>query len=342
MHAPTLYTVSAPDRASLSAFEGNFGEGDRAFVPGYGAFRYYETPPALSPVGSVDSVIGGTWVPEANLPIVETTYEDSQPVVPGRVNYRLPVGHYVGANAADLRAFHNGNELAFGGDWGFYHSGMNNPPWSQPASVSDLASGIFSAGGPYPPGIITLRWVERTIAIRPRTIIPVNFVGAPLQPRTGLSWRTSQAPVLATDYTSPNGISVPAGPAGYQLELWRTSKKIGGKSKAGVNSFFSHGRRPIPYFRGPQPGVADPFSAVFFQMTGVFPFVTQGATFPFGQIFNQKKYYRACYYNPTTRVRSEFAVEQITMFAATTGDRHNMDIIPGDYRVLATIAISPS
>jgi hypothetical protein len=349
MHSPSLCTVSAPNDAALAALLGNFSDGDRSYTPQGGGRVYRDALPTIEPIGTVASAVGGFWVPEAaeTSALVSTmTFETAQPVVPGRVVYKLPVGNYVAADVNDLQVFHNGFELQWGPDWFFQFPGLNNPTlgaafYAQPPSVQDVASGV-SLNVPAVAGVITLRWVERTLAIRPSMIIPTTFTGTPKVAEPTFAWNSN------TDMQTPNGIVVPQGPFDCVPEIWRKTKDQGGRGRgptAGGITFYGLGSHFVPYFRGPQANVVDPNAVVLVErlggdaIQGFPPFMAFGA--------GRKMKFRVCYYSPSLRARSAFATEMITMYGIPgggvkpSGDRHN-GAPAGTFRARGTISVAHS
>jgi hypothetical protein len=344
MHHPVLYKVSAPDAGSLAALADGFQQGDIAYVAGLGAFAYQTLLPQIEPIGTIASVEGGFWIPSAALASfasIETTREFAQPTLLNKNVYLLPMGSYVAADPQDARVFLTVGavtaELPYSavplaGAWMFSYPGIFSGNAVRP-SVRDVANGVISAAGAFPAGAtLTIRWVERLAPFRPRSLTPqyltrpnalVDFAADPSQP-----WIAKSAT------SAPNAIVVPPGPPGFVPELWRLTRKLGGHTRnTSPNTFFTNGRRFVPYFRGPQPEVSDPNTFLLNESNAMFPTAS-----PFGTPNNQRLRFRVCYYNPTTRARSHFAPEVAFVFKAYAGDRHSM----GTLRVSGIVYVSPA
>lgn len=329
-HSPVLYSVSSPSLAALGLLAGKFNDGDWASVGGE-YFTYRAAPPLLPPIGGVSSIEGGCWVPYGDVVVQSTTREV---VVPGSGTtsvVRLPLGAYVASNCADCSvdiSTDGGSTWIAqqcGPDFTFYVSGKYNPPYGQPASVADVASGIDLAGIPPVGWLIRIRWIERTTPFAPRSIVPTKFTFS------GGAWvRDDTSPWHASNSAlTPNGIVLPPPPPGFHPELWRVTRRVGGFVRtAGPRDYIGGGRRLIPYFRGPQTNVADPNAIV---MAGTSDVRTPA---------QRKLKYRVCYYNPTLRIRSAFAPGLVTYFGGRNGDRHNNESVA--IRTIGTVYVDPS
>jgi hypothetical protein len=387
MHAPVRNAISAPSVAGLGTLDGKFATGDIAHVPGVGPYTFSEAVPSTIPVDSALAPGGGIWLPsaaDAGVAYVETTREIDLVTAAGQNAYRLPLGCYVAADARDARVFLDGAEIFYSAvpaanTWKFYYSGMNNPqihggppdgwggpPWppfwppppGQRPSVQDVASGIMATGAPFAPGLnLKIRWIERTSAFRPKTVSPV-FLSRPdaislFSPNYTTPWTPSNASF------APNAITIPQGPPGFVPELWRMTKHIGGESRYSNPMFFGNGKRFVPYFRGPQPELADPNSLLLVEFANhqiapvprpqPIPFPT---AYPLATPSARKLRYRVCYYHPTLRIRSDFAAEYITVFNSWqsfappngpgyAGDNHNKPNVSA-IRAVGIVSVSPS
>lgn len=236
------------------------------------------------------------------------TYEVTLPANPSSRVYRTPIGNYFAAHPDDVKVWHNATLLQYGVDYQPYYAGMFNPSYSQPATVQDVSSGI-ALTVPVSIGTIRIQWVERTLPVAPRVVGVTKFDD------NGGTWERNltQAWRISDPGSYPNAIYVTTPPDGYELELWRFTNKSGGLHTVGATSRNGHGRRMMPFQRGPQPNVAEPRNAMVMNRA----FLSPG----FGSTTRRK--YRVCWYNPTTRTRSLFAPQLIVFFQNAPGDRHN-------------------
>jgi hypothetical protein len=329
-HSPVLFTVSSPSTSALAALAGKFNDGDWAAI-GNAYYTYRSSGGGAYSFGAVPSIEGGAWIPYDDVFVQTASHEIVLPAPGGTSVFRLPLGSYVAANANDCNVDISTNggsswiEQQYGHDFSFYVSGQNNHPFSQPASVGDVASGINLAGLAPPTWLIRIRWIERTSPFAPRSIIPTKFVlsGSSWVRDDAVSWFTSEAA------DTPNGIVLPPPPSGFVPELWRITRHVGGINRvtSGI-TFRGGGRRLVPYFRGPQANVADPNAIVLVGASGV---ATPSL---------RKLKYRVCYYNPTLRIRTAFAPGLITYLGGARGDRHNGE--SSAIRTTGTVYVDPS
>jgi len=236
------------------------------------------------------------------------TYEITLPAVAGNRAYRTPIGNYFAAHPDDVQVWHNATPLQYGTDYQPYYAGMNNPPYTQPSTVQDVSSGIQLTSA-VPTGTIRIRWTERTLPISPRVVGVAKFDNNDGTWERNLTrqWRISDPNAY------PNAIYVTKPPDGYVLELWRFTNKSGGLWTSHGVDRNGHGRRMMPFQRGPQPNVIDGQNAMVMNQAFLCP--ASGAA--------RKRKYRVCWYNPTTRTRSLFAPQLIVFFTGGQGDRHD-------------------
>ena len=235
-------------------------------------------------------------------------YDITLPVVPSTHAYRTPIGNYFAAHPDDVQVWHNTTLLTYGTDYQPYYAGMNNQSHSQPVSVRDVSSGIYLTSAVMT-GTIRIRWIERTLPVSPRVVGVAMFEnnGVTWERNLNKKWRISDPAAY------PNAIYVTEPPDGYVLELWRYTNKNGGLWTSHGVDRNGHGRRMLPFQRGPQPNVTEGQNAMV--MTSDFLSPASGAA--------RKRKYRVCWYNPTTRIRSLFAPEIIVVFGGNPGERHN-------------------
>lgn len=328
-HAPVMYTLSAPSLSALGQIQGNFNDGDLGVV-GRVFYVYRSAIPALPPIGGTLAYGKGYWAPFNDVPLSETTREIIVVASGTTSAFRTPVGSYFAAHSEDVQVDistdggTNWIEQQYGPDYNAYYSGMWNPPYEQPMSVRDVASGIWISGGFPPAGwLVRIRWIERTAVFFPRTVSPTrfDFNGIAWIVNNAVSWTTSN------ELYNPNGVIVPPGPSGFVPELWRVGRHRGGLNRSTVGKdFHGSGRRLLPYFRGPQAIVADPNGLVFIGTSDIA-----------GPSLCKLKF-RVCYYSPTLRARTPFAPGLITRFAKL--DRHNGNSTT--VRKAQTIYVDPS
>ena len=236
--------------------------------------------------------------------IITTVRSVTLPYDPTSPVYRTPVGNYFTDSASDVQVWHNATLLTYGVDYTAYYNGKFNPGYEQPLSVRDASSGIVLTTI-VTSGTITIQWIERTLPITPS-------VGIARFMYDGLWWvrDTLNAWNISNPLTIPNTIYVSEPPAGYVLELWRMTKKVGGLTPHGKAG---HGRRMLPYLRGPQVGTTENDRAMVLDTTHI------------SNVAMHRWKFRVCWYNPSTRVRSLFANQLIVLCGSQSGDRHNSD-----------------
>ena len=239
-------------------------------------------------------------------------HQASYVTVAHRNVYRTPIGNYFAANPAQITVTLAGQVLVYGTDYLPYYNGyFNVPQFKQPVTVQDVASGIVLLKPVNPGLVLDLGWMTCTLPVAPRLLSIARFE------QVNNVWDLDTTQRWITAATSPgglvNGVIVAAPPPGYVVEFWRMTRHQGGLRNAG--KFISQGRKYLPFWRGPQLGVAQPHYVVFTA-------TTIGGAHLGGPSAGHRKF-KVCYYNPTTMTRSLFNEATVVLQTEANPDRHN-------------------
>lgn len=211
--------------------------------------------------------------------------------VVGESYYRLPVGNWFRAAAGVTTLFINGIEMFFGADYIFITR------HSQPTTVSDCAFGFQLMGQPASIMPMVFTWVEGVSFLQPPSIALQRLIdnGSGYEPNftVGEAWLSSSATQTA------NGVEIAEPPAPYVVEFWRETRNRGGLFNTPLGGKrYRHGRRYMPYFRGP--------SNLSLNRATTFHYSEFSAL-----VARPWQKFRVCYYNPTTGARSPLSSETL-------------------------------
>jgi len=219
--------------------------------------------------------------------ITVETHEIIVTTVAGRYAYVIPVGSWFLDRAADTSLdIDTGGGAgwipqAYGPDYGHLRR------YSPPASVADLCIGWELAGSPPAGWLMRFRWKYWRLRDSPQMVTPVRLIaGAGTEPDYSVGWFQNTAG------NEPDAVQV-ALPVvdGLGLEFWRRTLRTGGLR--GVTLKRS-GRRYVPYQRLP-PNQFTVHKTEFSPCTDT-----------------TRRYYKVCYYDPTTGARSFLSDTVIT------------------------------
>lgn len=222
----------------------------------------------------------------------------------GEPNYRIPVGLWFKANPPGTETTTltiNGIPQSLGPDYGYLGR------YSSPPTVSDSVFGFQIAGSPPAGWNMVFTWQEGFVNVSPPTVALQRLINLdsgwePDFSTAGNAW----SPTSLT--LAPNGVMVPPPPAPYVVEFWRETIKRGGLFLTPLGHYvWRHGKRYVPYFRGPS-------------VLSAYPTTFHMSEFSSGRARPWQKF-RVCYYNPLTGARSALSSETIIVVGTTTPDR---------------------
>lgn len=214
-------------------------------------------------------------------------------VVAGQQAVFLPWGQYVLAQSGWAEVTLNGAPLTFGVDWIFQTRQARSTGWGYP-STADASTGVWLLVSTNAGDVVVVRWRTGRINLPPPSVSPVYVTGGALPPSPGVGLTQRWTYVGAV---LPNAIVCP-GLDGFQLEVWRMSRKsgrvVGVRVLPGLDEY-RRGRNFVPLFR--------PASATSGDIL-----IQPGADF---SAPTNRSHYRVCYYDPATGARTDLSAEHV-------------------------------